>query len=78
MVNFDIKVLQVPCWAPATKCECDMAVCLQVFALWWTGDLSRVYTASRPMSAGMGFSPLCPHKITSNSKFFDYTKKDAV
>ena len=26
-------------------------------ALWWAGDLSRVYPASRPMTAGIGSSP---------------------
>ena len=25
-------------------------------ALWWTGDLSRVYSASSPMNAGTGSS----------------------
>ena len=34
-------------------------VCLCV-VLWWTGDLSRVYPASRPMIAGIGSSPPWP------------------
>ena len=28
-----------------------------IIFLWWTGDLSRVYPASRPMTAGIGSSP---------------------
>jgi len=38
-------------------CVFACPVCLCV-ALWWTGDLSRVYPASRPMTAGIGSSPL--------------------
>jgi len=34
--------------------------CLCV-ALWWTSDPSRVYPASRPMTAGIGSSPPRPN-----------------
>ena len=40
-------------------CTVVCPVCLCV-ALWWTGDLSRLYPASRPMTAGIGSSPPRP------------------
>lgn len=36
-------------------------VCLLFLALWYAGDLSRVYPASCPMSARIGCSPRPPH-----------------
>jgi len=36
-------------------CMVVRLVCLSV-ALWWTGNLSRMYPASRPMTAGIGSS----------------------
>ena len=47
-------------------------VCLCV-ALWWTGGLSRVYPASRPLTAGIGSSPHRYRKRVdgfSSSSFF--------
>lgn len=35
---------------------------LCVLDLWWTGDMSTVYAACRPMSAGIGSGPRNPDR----------------
>ena len=43
----------------------SLSICLHL-ALWWTDDLSRVYPASRPITAGIGSNPTSRPWITLN------------
>ena len=57
---FTFEVVLNECWVPRENPQMSLGVsvclvCLCV-ALWWTADLSRVYPASRPVTAGMGSS----------------------
>ena len=42
-----------------------MVVCLCMLSLQYAGDLSRVYSAYRPMSVGIGSTPHPPQMISS-------------
>jgi len=48
--------------------------------MWWTGDLSRVYPASRPITAGIGSSPPCDPTVglSGYGKWMDGWKPDKI
>ena len=65
------------------KCGCvgvnvKVNGCLTMSALWWTGDLSRVYPNTRPVSTGIGSTPLVTVKDKRLWKMNEWSSRTLV